>query len=344
VVNDLASYIRVADKVLPQTAYMDEAHAASFASPIVEFRQANLTNDASIEKAFTDGVETPFRFVINLAGETKYSQPETVYAEKIAQLTTKVATAAAKHGVERFVEVSTAQVYDGNKKTKSEDEKLKPWTNIATHKVQAEEALAGIDGLNYVVVRPAIVYGPGDVAGIAPRIICGAVYKQLGEKMEFLWTKDLAINTVHVDDVVRALWHLTSHGESGEVFNLADKGNTNQGKVNEILEAIFGIDTKFAGKIKSNLARVNLSGVTETVNEKHLKPWSDLCKAAGIENTPLTPYLDQELLYNNHLCIDGSKIEGTGFTYEVPEINEELVRAQIAYHVSQGIFPESSLQ
>merc|ERR1712093_597575 len=64
VVNDLASYIRVADKVLPQTAYMDEAHAASFASPIVEFRQANLTNDASIEKAFTDGVETPFRFVI----------------------------------------------------------------------------------------------------------------------------------------------------------------------------------------------------------------------------------------------------------------------------------------
>merc|ERR1711991_1159638 len=327
VVNDLASYIRVADKVLPQTAYLDEAHQASFDSDKVEFMQANLTSDASIAKVFT--ADEPFTFVFNLAGETKYSQPEGVYAEKITGLTT---------------EVSTAQVYDGSKKVQGEDKKIKPWTQIATYKMQAEEALAGIDGLNYVIVRPVIVYGPGDVSGISPRVICGAVYQQLGEKMTFLWTKDLAINTVHVRDVVRALWHLTSNGESGEIYNLADKGDTKQGTVNSILETIFGIETNFAGKIKSNLARVNLAGVTEGVNEKHLKPWSDLCRAAGIDNTPLTPYLDQELLYNNHLAVDGSKIESTGFTYDHPEINEELVREQIAYFTSQNIFPESTLQ
>lgn len=63
---------------------------------------------------------------------------------------------------------------------------------------------------------------------LAPRIICGAVYHQLGEKMEFLWTKDLRINTVHVRDVVRALWHLTSNGDAGAIFNLADKGDTSK--------------------------------------------------------------------------------------------------------------------
>lgn len=72
------------------------------------------------------------------------------------------------------------------------------------------------------------------------------------------------------------------------------------------------------------VGQLNLSGVVENVNEKHLKPWSDLCKEAGIENTPLSPYLDQELLYNNSLMIDGSAIEATGFAYEVPEVRLHL--------------------
>ena len=39
---------------------------------------------------------------------------------------------------------------------------------------------------------------PIDVAlraetALAPRICCAVVYKQLGEKMEFLWTKELKV-------------------------------------------------------------------------------------------------------------------------------------------------------
>ena len=36
------------------------------------------------------------------------------------------------------------------------------------------------------------------------------------------------MSTVHVTDVCRALWHLTSHGNSGDVFNLADESNTSK--------------------------------------------------------------------------------------------------------------------
>ena len=36
-------------------------------------------------------------------------------------------------------------------------------------------------------------------------------------------------------------------------------------------------------------------------------------------------YLDQELLYNKHLHVDGSRIEGTGFAYEVPQVTRELL-------------------
>lgn len=47
--------------------------------------------------------------------------------------------------------------------------------------------------------------------------------------MKLLWTKDLKMNTVHVRDVVRALWHLKDAGPPGEIYNLVDKGETSKG-------------------------------------------------------------------------------------------------------------------
>lgn len=69
-----------------------------------------------------------------------------------------------------------------------------------------------------------------------------------------------------------------------------------------------------------------MSGATDESNEKHLAPWSMACARDGIANTPLSPYLDQELLYNKHLRVDGSKIERTGFVYQQPCPTLELVR------------------
>ncbi len=69
-----------------------------------------------------------------------------------------------------------------------------------------------------------------------------------------------------------------------------------------------------------------MAGATEECNEKHLTPWSQACSRDGIFNTPLSPYLDRELLYNNHLRIDGSKIESSGFSYHVPKPTRELLQ------------------
>jgi len=93
--------------------------------------------------------------------------------------------------------------------------------------------------LDYVVLRPAVVYGPGDPVGLTPRIVIGAIYKESGEVMELLWSRSLKINTVHVNDVVRAIWHMRDHGECGQIFNLVDKGDTDQGKINVALESLF---------------------------------------------------------------------------------------------------------
>jgi len=210
---------------------------------------------------------------------------------------------------------------------------------LAKYKLQAEESLRGMSNLPLIIVRPSIVYGPGDVSGISPRIITAAVYKHLKEKMKFLWTGDLRMSTVHVRDVCAALWHLSQNANVGTTWNLADKNDTNQEKINTILEHIFQIKTGFLGSMISKAASLKLKMVTEEINDKHLKPWSDLCKKAGIPNTPLTPYIDQELLYNNSFSVDGSHIESIGFQYRYPHMTEELVKEQLDYYVNQNLFP-----
>lgn len=348
--NNLVDAITVADKVLPATAYLNVKHKAAFENPKLTFKQANLTNPAAVEKIFTRDDGSEYDYVFNLAAETKYGQSEEVYDEKVYRLSVTVAKEAAKRKIKTFVELSTAQIYDGDKKPSKEDGKTKPWTLIAKYKLKAEEELKKMEGLNLVILRPAVVYGPGDILGITPRLIIGAVYRHLNEEMKFLWTKDLKLNTVHVDDVVRAIWHVSATVEekggrtkpvaSPEIYNLVDKEDTNQETINVCIREIFGIKTGFQGSLVSNFAKLNMESVTEDVNDKHLQPWSELCKAGGVLNTPLTPYLDKELLKDNALSVDGSKIEQElNFTYTVPNVKTEKLREVVDDFVSNGIWP-----
>jgi len=333
--NNLANVTAV-DKQLPNCAYLSPEEEKLFEQ--ANFVQKNLVNPSAIATLWDDGKS--YDYVINLAAETKYGHNDEVYKERVEHLSLACATEAAKHNVRRFIEVSTAQVYESTNKPKSESGPIDPWTNIAKFKYSVEEGLKGISNLDYVIVRPAIVYGPGDKSGIGPRIICGAIYKHLDKPMKLLWNADLKLNTVHVLDVCRALWHLCTHGQKGAVFNLADKSDTDQGKINKHLEAIFGIKTKFAGKMLSAAAqKLGMEHVTANVNDKHVAPWSRMTKEAGIEITPLSPYLDKELLGNTHLTVDGSAIEATGFQYQVPEITTEKLREWVTYYEKLKLFP-----
>ncbi|KAJ1564669.1 hypothetical protein HK096_006860 [Nowakowskiella sp. JEL0078] len=84
---------------------------------------------------------------------------------------------------------------------------------------------------------------------------------------------------------------------------------------------------------------MNLESVTEEANDSHLQSWSDLCKAGGVSNTPLTPYLDKELLKENPFSVDGTKIESAGFTYEIPTVTLDSLKLVIDEYIAIGIWP-----
>jgi len=334
----LASKIIVADKSLPATSYFSPAHKAVFDNKdLVQFKQADLSKDAHVERVFKDA---KFDYVINLCGETRFGMKEEDYKVKILDPAVKCAAAAAKAGVSKWVEVSTAQVYIPDKDASNENDKLKPWTNIAKYRLQAEDAVKAVHGLNVVILRPAIVYGSGDLSGLTPRLALAAVYKQLNEKMKLLWGEDLRISTVHVEDVATAIWGACVEMNPGTIYNLSDQTDLTQGKLAEWLGSLFKIDTGFFGSIMSNLAKVNLSGVADDANEKHVPVFTKLCASHSIQNTPISPYIDKELLYNNHLSVDGTRIaKDTAFRYSHPTISVNDVKRQCEELIAQTMFP-----
>lgn len=338
--NNLASDIRIADKRMPFMAFLSPDHKAAVENPLVEVMQVDCADDEHIDRIFSESrLGGGWDYVVNLVAETAHGKPESFY-EKMVDAATKLGQAAAREGVKKFVHLSTAHVYESSKKPVGEAGKVAPWTQQAEFSLRSEVALSAIRGLPLVILRPALIYGPGDVNALMPRAVCAATYIKMKAKMEFLWESELRMNTVHVFDVARAIYVAARKGEAGTTWNLADKGETDQGTVSRYLGSIFGIEVGFYGSMMSNLAKLKMDTVVEQANDTHLAPWLGMLKEAGIKNTPLSPFLHKQLLQHNHLNIDGSGIEGAlGFKYLIPALTEDAYREQIMLAVTQGVFP-----
>ena len=85
-----------------------------------------------------------------------------------------------------------------------------------------------------------------------------------------------------------------------------------QGHTAKLVHEVFGIETGFHGTLISAFARLNLDHVVDDVNDETLDPWAELQQAAGIsQSTPLSPFMEKELLREADLCLDGTKFEQT---------------------------------
>jgi nucleoside-diphosphate-sugar epimerase len=131
-----------------------------------------------------------------------------------------IARAARDAGVERLVHISTAAVYDRSPGVGDVDE-TSPLVGdgadaYAVTKRDTDAALAGIDGLTRVLVRPPAILGPGETSiwnAVRPAMIRDheqARHAVPGQS--FAW--------VHVDDLVA----LTADVASGRVEASTDAG------------------------------------------------------------------------------------------------------------------------
>lgn len=173
------SKVRVCDKSHPGSSHLNQVHMAAFdRKDIVQYVQCDLSKDVGVEKAFNGD---KFNFVVNLCGETRFGlrfvQTDNLankyffllfctspaeYKTKSVDPAQKCAAAALRHGVSKFVEVSTAQVrhshypvpqsyssfyvwlspqvYESDDSPSTEGGGIDPWTTQAFHRLEAERS------------------------------------------------------------------------------------------------------------------------------------------------------------------------------------------------------------
>lgn len=339
--NNLASEIRVVDKIPSQLAWLNTQHTKSFQNPIVEFCSANLINPVSCKTAFAPAADgSSWDFVINCAAETRYGQTDPIYKEGILKLSINCANESARQKVKRYIELSSGNMCSNEKTSQKEDCSKEPWTLLAKYKAKVEKELKEIPDLKYTILRLPVVYGRGDRKGLTPRILIASLYKDLNEPMKLLWTSSMKLNTVHVEDVVSSIWYLGNLETAiNQTYNIVDDSNSTQGSISDILADLFNIKVDYWGVMMSSITKIDMSGVVEEINDKHMGPWAEFCSRDHIENTPLTPYMDEELLYHKHLNLDNSKLKSSGYELRVPSLNREKIEEIINDFEIQGIFP-----
>lgn len=109
---------------------------------------------------------------------------------------------------------------------------------------------------------------------------------------------------------------------------------------------IFGIKTGFHGTIISQFAKLNLNSAVDEENDELLHPWGQLLAEAKITRPgPINPYLEQELVRDSDLSLNGSRFEDvTGFKYDIPQVTEAGLREMIGSFDRLGWWPPIDLK
>lgn len=108
-----------------------------------------------------------------------------------------------------------------------------------------------------VYIRYSIIQFKIKFGFVASNLIIGSLYRNLREPVRLLGKGSTACNTIHVEDVCRAIWHLAKLPEAvGETFNLVDNGHTTQKMVAEIVSSLFGVKCEFLGTVILSLCKV----------------------------------------------------------------------------------------
>ncbi|TIB97108.1 hypothetical protein E3Q18_02781 [Wallemia mellicola] len=256
----------------------------------------------------------------------------------------QLGTIASNHNLRSYVKL-TYPFYNFNSKPSSESVELTPQGERGIWWHESIRSLSSISNLPLVVLRIGAWYGPFQLNGkITPRIICADIYRHLKEDIKFLWNADLRLNTIHSQDVARALialsnWRAATPDvdpqsntfksyapdeklkqfdlpQSGTVaraplFNLVDESDATQSSVADQIAKVFKVKTSFLGGLISTFARMDMEEMVQDVNEMHLDAWSDMLKKSDIKDTPLTPYLDEHFFKKNPIALDASKISKT---------------------------------
>jgi nucleoside-diphosphate-sugar epimerase len=190
--------------------------AEPFARGGAQVIEGEITDETAVRKAL-DGVNV----VYHLAGRLLVSGvPDDDYRTTHVEGTALVVACSRESPtVERFVHCSTTGVLGTTGERPADETTAFSPTNVyEATKAEAEEAVsaAGREGFPVVIVRPGLVYGPGDLhlLGFFQSILRGR-FRPIGRRTVWL-------HPIYIDDMAEALLVCGHHPAAvGECFHIA---------------------------------------------------------------------------------------------------------------------------
>ena len=178
--------------------------------------------------------------IIHLASMVKAIKS---YADIEDEVNMAVNLCSALKPGDKFIFFSTADVYAGVDKSLSENSILRPATPYAKAKLQAEKALlklTEINGVDLVILRPSLVYGPGAPDGM----FLGDLLKALHDGEPFSYSSQLIVRDfIHVNDIASAVAEILSQkGHIGGIYNVSTGVGHSLADVVEMVKGILGYE------------------------------------------------------------------------------------------------------
>ncbi|QEC46569.1 dTDP-glucose 4,6-dehydratase [Baekduia soli] len=232
-VNDHRDEVVVLDKL----TYAGRPENLQDLGDAVTLVQGAIEDPAKVAQAIGDGVDA----IVNFAAEThvdrSISGPE-AFVETNVRGSLVLLEAAREHGVGRYVQISTDEVYGSIEEGSfTEESPLVTSSPYSASKAGADllvQSYLHTYGLETVICRGSNNYGPYQYPEkLIPLMVLNALH---GDKLPVYGDGLNVRNWLFVEDFGRGISHVLAHGTPGEVYNVGGPDEcTNIEVVREIL-------------------------------------------------------------------------------------------------------------
>lgn len=288
----------------------------------IECVVADMTDPDSLRKA-VQGVNGIFHIA---AAFRQAGVPDRYYEDVNVAGTRELIRVASRAGVRRFVHCSTVGVLgDVRNPPGDENTPYNPGDIYQVSKMEGEKIAlehAGKDGMEIVVIRPAMIYGPGDLRTLK-------LFRAISRRRFFyVGAGEASVHFVDVRDLARAFeLAMVTPGISGRTYIIGGETSLKLRDLAEIIASELGVSPPW---LRLPVVPLQLLG---TICEA-------VCKPFGIE-PPIFRRRVDFFTKNRHFCCDKAARE---LGFKPQQSLRQEVRDIIDWYSQHGYLPERDVR
>lgn len=305
----------------------DFSEVKKFCSRIIP---CDLTSD-SLKELFENGIDV----VVHTAAIFDFSAPHALIRRVNVDAVERICRASFGK-VSLFIHISSTGVYGKPQKIPADEETPQKPRNIYEKTKCESEKIVSIyekKGLNTVILRPTLMYGPRSKYGYAMLIGLFSLAREKGLKKLPSITSGPMTHSVYIEDVCEAILTVIRNPKNGKrIFNVADESPIPFDKMLEIIAESVGV--KLEKKIPYHVAKIITGTIIKLpiyrkLKEDALKAWEELVREKNLKPV-LKPRLDEDWnhYFQGNFVYSTERIKSLGFKskYNFEEGIEKTVR------------------